>query len=72
MLTQAYRLRSALNGTRPRFIRRCRAGFNLAIFSLAATLLLIAIILICEVGPGAAPRAFPQANVRKKFEVHRE
>ena len=57
MMTQIYRLRNTLNGTRPKFVHSgwCRAGFNLAIFPLAATLLLIAIILICEVGPGAAP-----------------
>ena len=71
MTTQIYRLRNTLNGTRPKFVHWCRASFNLAIFPLAATrtLLLIA-ILICEVGPGAAPRAFP--NVRKNFEVHRK
>ena len=72
MMTQIYRSRNTLNGTRPKFVHWCRAGFNLAIFPLAATLLLIAIILICEVaklGPGL-PRAFP--NVRKNFEVHRK
>ena len=58
-MIQIHRLKSTLNGTRPKFIHRCRAGFNLAIFPLAATLLLIAILLvICEVGPGALPRAF--------------
>ena len=53
---------NTLNGTRPKFVHWCRAGFNLAMFPLAATLLLIAIILICEVGPGAAPRAFPNVQ----------